>query len=833
LSKISITPVGTCRINTPLRRGSARYPIRLELQRIYGFVHTSEEALQQLLYRYGQLDFPVDVLPILFRPGSVQGGIISQDNQSDLTIIEISSTKSLKIGDVALQSNYMIRYFADFFASAPRTRRYWELASRDDSTELKAFLAGNPAFAQQSAVDQALLSSVRVRLQTYDDVVADMTAMVDLVGRDRVLFVTHVNAATPDGGLIASRDKLIRWVKTAAQHLGVECFDPTPLMLEFGQERALEHEGLDLTHFTNAFYDRWFARVQRDHVLVRAVEGDFDADGVGASDVSILAESIAVAMEHDDFLDGTRQLFAALKAHPDSVALQLLHGKVLTRIGDYAGAATLLSRHMGALEMTADIQQSLMRALLEIGDAAGALAIAGQLLADEYENVEIYETAGLASDLLGQKQEAVRYRKLAFRFDPSNHATAIWVLDHYRATGEVGKYDTWLQEVLERLESGNNLSLARGIAEWAIAQREEDVFARALIVLARIDMAMVPSLIDDSARVGMHSAMAAAAGTIAAMPNLTEKTSRALRSRAKNWAETSGSLLTEDRPREAYAFACACLSIMNNPVAHKVRRTVLDDLNVQVRKSASSAETIALCAAAGDMVYDRRAVAVMYGRALLNADRLAEAQIVTRRIYEADPGDVDGRAVYAYVAGMNGDFATALALYGELAREDSGRTERYRLRMNRFLASAGAKGVRYIRDLLAHGQFEQAITTARVMEKYAVAPDKVASEMHRIRSLLRTRLRQLDEESGQDDEAEHLLDLMLSIAPNDVSVIRRAALEAMKRQDFNRAIDLWQRLQLVSPGLQTAINNLHRSQMMAQRKSRQMRPKRLDRSLAA
>ncbi len=833
MSKISITPVGTCRINTPLRRGSARYPIRLDLQRIYGFVHTSEEALQQLTYRRGECVFPSEVLPILFRSSIAPGNEPPQDKPADLTIIEISSTKSLKIGDVAVQSNYLIRYFADFFAARGRAKRYWELASSGDIAGLQAYLEGEPVFRQMSAEDQALLSAVRMGLQSYDQVQADMGAMVDMIGKDRVLFVTHVNAVSADGAVVASRDKLIRWVKTTAQRLGVECFDPTALMLEFGQERAMEREGLDLTHFTNAFYDRWFARVQRDHVLARASDGEPDVDGSGQSDSSILVESIAAALEHDDFFDGARQLYAALKLHPDSVSLQLLQGQILTRIGDFDGAAKLLSRHVDALEMTAEVRQSLMRVLLETGDAAGALAIAEQMLGDEYENVEVYEIAGLASDRLGQERDAMRYRKLAFRLDPSNCAAAVSVLGYLRAAGESEMYADWLREVLEILESRGDHDLATGMTEWAIASREEEVFSRAIVVLARSDMVMLPALIEDSVRVGMDSAIASAAGTIAAMPNLTEKTARALRAQAQNWAEVADTRFQEGRWQEAYSFAAACLSVMpTNSIARKVQRSVVDSLRDDVRAADSDEAVIALCAAAGDIVYQRRAITVLYARALLKQGRLDEAKHVARRTYDEDPEDIDAQGSYAQIAALAGDFPTALEQYGSLAQAEPDRTVRYRAAIDRFMASAGAKGIRYIRDMLARGHFDQAITASHLLQQHVNIPERIASENLRIRSALRTQLRRLDEEAGGHDEAQQILSLMLSIAPNDASVVRRSAIEAMKQQDFERAVELWQKLEQILPGLASATNNLHRSQAMARRKARNVRPARPNRLMA-
>ena len=70
-----------------------------------------------------------------------------------------------------------------------------------------------------------------------------MAEIVERLGRDKVLFVTHVNATTPDGATIAMRERTIRWVKLAAQQPEVRSFDPTELMQEFGPERAMEQDG--------------------------------------------------------------------------------------------------------------------------------------------------------------------------------------------------------------------------------------------------------------------------------------------------------------------------------------------------------------------------------------------------------------------------------------------------------------------------------------------------------------------------------------------------------------------------------------------------------------
>ena len=48
-----------------------------------------------------------------------------------------------------------------------------------------------------------------------------MAEMVERLGRDALLFVTHVNARTPDGSTIPPRENVIHWVKLAAEQLDV------------------------------------------------------------------------------------------------------------------------------------------------------------------------------------------------------------------------------------------------------------------------------------------------------------------------------------------------------------------------------------------------------------------------------------------------------------------------------------------------------------------------------------------------------------------------------------------------------------------------------------
>lgn len=834
LGKISITPVGTCRIATPLKRGATRYPIRLDFGRIYGFVHTSKEALQQLQYRAGELVFPTDIAPILLRPGHEQEREPASA-PADLTIVEVSSHKSYMVDGVAVQSNYVSRYFSDLLASPQRARTYWTLATRGDRAQLKAYLE-KPGIARLvSEEDRSLLERMSYRLQTQEEVAADMATIADMVGKDKLLFVTHLNALTPGGELIASRDKIIRWVKQAAERIGVECFDPTDLMFEFGQERAMEREGADLTHCTNSFYDRWYAHVQRTYLLPQ-LDPDAGAEVTGHSaDAAILAETIAAALEYDDFFGGTRQLFAALRAYPDYVPMKLLHGRLLEQLGDYEGARELLAPLADADEMTSEIRQSLMRALLETGDNVGALAVARQMLADEYENEQIYEAAGLAAERLGAEDDAIRYRKLAFRLNPANHDAGLAVLNAYRARGGAESIDVWLEELLELTERDGTPASTRAVAEWALREREHGVLGAVMLVLARKDMAHLPSLIEDIIGAGMQEALVPTAAAIGALPNLTEKAGKTLAQLAVGWSEKAETALAEKRFLEAHTFASACLSIQpRNGLATRVQRLIASELREQMRAVKGDEPRIrALGAAAGELVFRHKAIATPYAEALVADGQYAEAEAVYTRLHQDNPEDHEIAANLAHVAELNGNYHIALETYGKLAAQPelAEVTKPWVVkRVRRFMEQARSKGVRKARELTAEERFEDAITVVRLLDRFTGPNPKLDEELGRIRKTLRAYLRRLDDDGMEPHASLSVLKLMLSIEPNDASALRRAALDAMKLEDYGEAVGYWERFNELMPGNATAVQSIKRCRI---RLSRKERGPRTVRSLAA
>ena len=128
MTVFTVAPIGTCRIHTPLRDALGRYPIKLQLGRNYGFVHTPAEALQQARFMFGQGDIPADVQRVIFRPSNGEQARSGTHTPADLYMVELSSRKLLTIDGFPIQSNYLVRYFSEFFADRARTRLFWSMA---------------------------------------------------------------------------------------------------------------------------------------------------------------------------------------------------------------------------------------------------------------------------------------------------------------------------------------------------------------------------------------------------------------------------------------------------------------------------------------------------------------------------------------------------------------------------------------------------------------------------------------------------------------------------------------------------------------------------------
>jgi hypothetical protein len=258
----TISPIGSCRITTPLKNGQSRHGFRLNLGRCYGYCHSPSEAVQLARFMRGDVELPADVWPLISRSHRLDKISAQRHDPSHLYVVELASAKEITIDGVSVQLNYLKLAFGDFFANGSRLKEFWALAQTDDGPGLKDFLAREWSATEEQRVEAETLERIRLRWVTRNSLrrdIADLRALLP-----NILFVTHVDARKPDGSTISSRSDFIQLVREEVNAAGLNFYDPTDLMAEFGQAAAIEDESAGLAHFTapfgDALMDDWMRR---------------------------------------------------------------------------------------------------------------------------------------------------------------------------------------------------------------------------------------------------------------------------------------------------------------------------------------------------------------------------------------------------------------------------------------------------------------------------------------------------------------------------------------------------------------------------------------------
>jgi len=820
VKKLSVTPIGTCRINSPLKRAQSRFPIEINLKRNYGFTHTSDEALQQLRFLQGDKQFREEVKPIVFRPEA--GRTIGNETwqPSDLHIVEISSAKKVSSGPDSVQINYLYRYFADFFSNSARTVKFWSLVKRGARAELAEFLRAEPTYCMMSADDRLLLTSLRMEQQDFAAIKADMAEIVERLGRDTLLFVTHVNALTPDGSTIPTRERVIRWVKLAAEQLGVPCFDPSQAMLDFGQERAMEQGGLDLTHFTPAFSDRIYAELHREHVG-RLME--LRPEVSGEQDVSVrqqmLADNIDALMRFDDFQAGARRLFAALRNEPNAAPLIQLRGRVLADLGDYEGAV----RDLADLDRTSSLSPEARVALLEahtgIKNWDPALELAEGLLGDEYESRAIYQCAATASEQLGRTEVALNHWKQAFRHDRSDLNAALKGLSLLSQMNLADQLGAWREEVLEH--GGLSANGAFEIGRWALDNRDEELMSKVFGAIVEIDFNRAEDLFNSIVAAGMFKAAATCLVVLAGSEDSQHARQREqLISRVSKLA---AELLSKGEARSAYKLADAVLKVKVDRLSERTKRAA----ESHFRKTIREAYRANNYQAAIDTWRDARAIvsqaadtALVVALSLHKLDRSVEALALLLRARDMAPTDVPVLRWVGRIASAIGRYEIALPSYAALMRSVDPAAAAYAAEIEKFFATADRRALKQLREAINAGEFELALELGDLLRDDIGDRQRLENELHRVNRMLRIQLREIEKGDTEEDERERVLSLLLTMDPDDAPVLRRAALEMMRQLRFRDAAELWTRLDRIAPGTESTTRNLERCRILAARQDK-------------
>ncbi len=246
-----ITAIGSCRISTPFKAAPLTHPVLNNAARIYGYTHTSAEALQQIRFLQGEFTPPTEILPLLLPNADFDALLDTAHPTSDIYFIELSSTKELRIADTQVQLNYVTRHFADFFADKLRARDFWRVADGMQEDAKGKFLSEQERYQHLSVSDQTLLQNLTRSLSTPESLTNDLTEIRDRL--PNVIFITHCNALGKTHQPIASRAAYIEMVEEVARGLNLPVFNPTASMQAFGQHAAMSDAETSLSHYSEDF----------------------------------------------------------------------------------------------------------------------------------------------------------------------------------------------------------------------------------------------------------------------------------------------------------------------------------------------------------------------------------------------------------------------------------------------------------------------------------------------------------------------------------------------------------------------------------------------------
>jgi hypothetical protein len=253
MSRPRVTVLGTCRVYDPFAILAKRGTIELANAGVYGFVHYTKEALQQLRVMHGELAIPHTLAPYITHrelPAGAGATLATAENrleETDLLVVEVSSLKEIEFDGFYLQIN---RLRNELVGEREPLQRWWKRLydkeaeggpGRRDRDELLS--------DDLSPLEGDLVAGIEVRLQGEESMRADMEAIAGYFDGP-ILWVSHFDTVGLKSGVeIPIRKQLAAAAEAGAAALGQPFFNPRQEVEAFGLEAALE----DMAHYKPEF----------------------------------------------------------------------------------------------------------------------------------------------------------------------------------------------------------------------------------------------------------------------------------------------------------------------------------------------------------------------------------------------------------------------------------------------------------------------------------------------------------------------------------------------------------------------------------------------------
>ncbi|WON78275.1 hypothetical protein [Serratia sp. UGAL515B_01] len=818
MTSLNICPIGTCRIHQPTRISAQRYPIAFEHGRNYGYVHTSTEALQQLRFMFGEKKFSDDILPLIFRPGTPSSFISSTHTPADLYLVEISSNKLHTVDGQPIQCNYTYRYFSDFFSNSKRTKLFWSMAGDDQLASRRKLLEDIPAFQRLSPDDRELLARIQRRDLSDDEIARDMEEIAQLIGTDKLVFVTHVNACTPDNAVIDRRNALIRMVRDTAKRMTVACYDPTPLMRRLGQINAIANDGLDLAHYTELFNERLSEDWYKTFILPR-LDSSMIHDVVSHEEGRLTdIEALWNAGQH---LDASRQLHEALRNESGLRRHRILLGRMQYELGDYENAIRNLQsvREQGA---TNDEKNDLMlmRAYFKLGQYREARSCAQALLSDEIVTLETLRVCAVSATHLGDRAAALGEWKQLFHLSENKAEAAQAVLELLEASSDKEAVLKWVEEVLDVLPTHGpcfavlwNQRIAQAdraglleIASWPVELSEQTAFE--LACSAALQGFAVPA--------------ALLAATHGLSDSRDPDIATWVKQQAVHWLQHGLSQLDAGDLLEAADSiqARTHLPPFNNAL-RRARRALEQKMRIDIRQAFQEKrydDVMDISNIANQTLTRFPELDSFTGRAAYAQGDTKTAFMHLKRAASEEDATVVAKVLLARTAAHSAEhIEEAIDTYQELLQ--SGPIEEWvKTEAQRQILKLQGRLTRVAREMLAKGEYDRAWALIERAENADIDSSVISREKKRVISALYSRLKALD--PGNVSERLAIGETILRFSPDNEVGLKAAATGAMRTHQFTDALQYWSLLRRYSEKPELIDANINKCHLWIERARR-------------
>lgn len=786
---IKIAPVGTCRIHTPLRRAALHYPFKLDLRRNYGFVHTSTEVLQQLDLILGGPPVPQALWPLIYRPNSSLASLTGDVADPDFFFIEISSTKLVTVHDVPIQMNYVNRYFHEFFSNRKNARQFWSLSDEADADERREWLGSHAKFLKLSGEGQELLSSIRMRHLSAEEVEADMKQIAERVGKDKCLFITHVDALAPDGTPVVSRKKLVATVKTAAENLSLRYYDPTAHMEAFGQVNAMERDGLDLTHFTLPFYDflggYWFETYLQD--IDGGVEpGLIDQVKSHQDEVAHLRD----LLDQGHLIEVSQTLQEISRNGEPTEHHHRLLAKLCFSLGDYAQVRSTLKRIDAESGMNEEDDIVLISAYMAEQSYEDALAFGKSLIANERENDAILIICADAAQALGQDADAIFYLQTLLGLGSNSEKAQHSLLNLLLKASEFEDATKTAEEILE--DRPDDQDALRALWHIALTLRSPAELQSLLASAMHLDPQDLVSFVKSSDNAG-YPAVSAALLQIRperlSAPTQEAAVANALR---EIWVLKGNNALECGDIFEAAKYLGAAIKITPKPsAANALARQLRDRFRTETREAFADKDysrVLKLAPLAEDHEIDFSGFDKIVGRAAAELEEYKVALPYFRSVAEKDHSAASLLKL-ARIAAKAEDYGLTFRSCNTVVHDiDASAAEKSAAQ--KLMKSMFSRAIRKVRDASDNGRIDEAWELLKFLALDGSHTDRIATERARVVRQARRDFKALD--SADTAVRSAYANLILKLDPTDASVRRAAAKTAMLLQNFAEARAHWQ-----------------------------------------